>query len=87
MGEEKGVVSDVGEFVGYMFALLGYRLLDFVGFLPEEDFLQLSGFDGESSGEVLRIVELLPVAGIAESDDFFGEGVYGRHFGRVKDEW
>ena len=72
VSEEKSVVGDVSEFVGYVFALIGYGFVNFVGGLPEENLLQLRGFNRQTGSEVFRVVELLPVTGIAEGDDFFG---------------
>ena len=69
VAEEEDVVEHVGYFVRN-FGFIGfYVLFYFGGVLPLEVFQQFGGFEGEGDGYVFGVVELRPVAGVAEMDD------------------
>ena len=60
-----------------MLVLVADGFVELGAIFPEEDFLELGGIDAERGGEILGIVELLPVAFIAESEDLFGQRCNG----------
>ena len=69
MAEEEDVVEHVGKFVGDG-RLAGLDVALYLGgVLPLEVLQQLGGFEGEGDGYVFGVVELRPVAGVAEMDD------------------
>ena len=79
VAEEEDPVEDVGEFFGNFRFIGFYVIFYFGGVLPLEVLQQFGGFEGEGDGDVFGIVELRPVARVAERDDLLGEALDVAH--------
>lgn len=75
------VNRDIGDFMGYPGFFLGCHDETLLRGFPLKMFQQLVCFDGNVAGEVLWVVELHPVSGVAkfadETADFFEFGHAG----------